>query len=50
MVWHIWYNSATMFKNVESIIWQIVDVIIWQKAGATVSKNAGNIMISYCVV
>ena len=39
-----------MFKNIDSIIWQIASVIIWQKASATIWQNAGNIMISYCVV
>ena len=41
----IWYGSATMFKNEDSIIWQNAVVIIWQKAGATIWQNAGNIMI-----
>ena len=52
IVWFdiIWYGSATMLKNVDSIIWQKAGVIIWQKAGATIWQNAGNIMISYCVV
>ena len=44
IVWFdiIWYGSATMLKNVDSII--------WQKAGATIWQNAGNIIISYFVV
>ena len=46
----IWYGSATMFKNEDSIIWQNAVVIIWQKAGATILQNAGNIIISYCLV
>ena len=45
----IWYGSATMLKNVDSIIWQNAGVIIWQKAGATIWQNVGHIMISYCV-
>ena len=38
IVWFgiILYSSATMLKNVDSIIWQNVGVIIWQKAGATI--------------
>ena len=48
IVWFgiIWYGSAAMLKNVDSIIWQNAGVIIWQKAGATIWQNAGNIMIS----
>ena len=43
-------GSATMLKNVDSIIWQNAGVIIWQKAGGTIWQNAGNIMILYCVL
>ena len=42
----IWYGSGTKSKNKDSIICQNASVIIWQKAGDTISQNAGNIMIS----
>ena len=52
IVWFgiIWYGSATMLKNVDSIKSQNASVIIWQKAVFTLWQNPGNIMISYCVV
>ena len=52
IVWFdiIWYGSATMFNNEDSIIWQNAVVIIWQKVGATKWQNAGNLIISNCVV
>ena len=51
MVWYgmVWYVT-TYVENVDSIIWQNTGVIICQKAGSTIWKNAGNIMISYCVI
>ena len=46
----IWYDSATMLKIVDSIIWQNEGVIICQKAGNTICQIAGDIMTSYCEV
>ena len=52
IVWFgiIQYDSAYMLENVDSMIWQNAGVLIWQKAVATIWQNAGNFMISYCVV
>ena len=46
----IWYVSATMLKNVGSIIWQNAGIIIWQKAVDTILQIAGKILISYYVL
>ena len=52
IVWFgiIWYGGATMLKNIDSNILQNAAVIIWQKPGATKWQNAGNLIISNCVV
>ena len=52
IVWYgiILYCSATILINVDPIVWQNAGVIIWQREDATIWQNAGNIMISDCVV